>query len=409
MGNLVIVGTQWGDEGKGKIVDLLSEQADIIVRFQGGHNAGHTLVIGDTTYKLSLLPSGIIRNDKVAVIGNGVVLDPWKLLEEISLTKSYGVKIDKNRLMVAGNTPLIMPYHKELDLAREQESDNKIGTTGRGIGPAYEDKVGRRSIKASDLRNETILKQKLEIACKHHDKLRDYPIKQEWILDQIMQIRDDFVQYIAPVAEYLSEQTNKNILFEGAQGSMLDVDFGTYPYVTSSNTLAGMASVGSGMPHNKISNVLGITKAYTTRVGEGPMVTELFDNIGDHLADVGKEKGTVTGRGRRCGWFDAVQVRKTCMLNGVTSIALMKIDVLDKLKHVKICTEYFDSYGKIVPGYETMSGWNTSTVGITKIEDLPEEAKKYIARIEELVGVEIGLISTGPERNQTILKKDVFF
>ena len=399
MGNLVVVGTQWGDEGKGKVVDLLSEQADIIVRFQGGHNAGHTLVVGNTTYKLSLLPSGIIRDDKIAVIGNGVVLDPWKLLEEINLIKSYGVNIDKSRLMIAENTPLIMPYHRELDQAREAEASKKIGTTGRGIGPAYEDKVGRRSIRISDLQNEVILKERLEVALKHHNKLRNYPIKIDWLMDQLMQIKNEVVQYCMPVAEYLNEQTDKNILFEGAQGSMLDVDFGTYPYVTSSNTLAGMASLGSGVAHNKIPNVLGITKAYTTRVGEGPMTTELFDEVGDHLAIVGKEKGTVTGRDRRCGWFDAPQVRKTCMLNGVTSIALMKIDVLDELEEIKIFNKE----------YITMPGWKTSTIGITKFEDLPIEAKEYIAKIEELVGVEVGLISTGPERDQTIFKKDAFF
>ena len=399
MGNLVVVGTQWGDEGKGKVVDLLSEQADIIVRFQGGHNAGHTLVVGSTTYKLSLLPSGIIRDDKIAVIGNGVVLDPWKLLEEINLIKSYGVNIDKSRLMIAENTPLIMPYHRELDQDREAEASKKIGTTGRGIGPAYEDKVGRRSIRISDLQNEVILKERLEVALKHHNKLRNYPIKIDWLMDQLMQIKNEVVQYCMPVAEYLNEQTDKNILFEGAQGSMLDVDFGTYPYVTSSNTLAGMASLGSGVAHNKIPNVLGITKAYTTRVGEGPMTTELFDEVGDHLAIVGKEKGTVTGRDRRCGWFDAPQVRKTCMLNGVTSIALMKIDVLDELEEIKIFNKE----------YITMPGWKTSTIGITKFEDLPIEAKEYIAKIEELVGVEVGLISTGPERDQTIFKKDAFF
>jgi adenylosuccinate synthase len=399
MGNLVVVGTQWGDEGKGKVVDLLSEQADIIVRFQGGHNAGHTLVVGDSTYKLSLLPSGIIRDGKIAVIGNGVVLDPWKLLDEIRLIQSYGVKINSDRLMIAENAPLIMPYHRELDQDREAEASKKIGTTGRGIGPAYEDKVGRRSIRVSDLRNEVLLKQRLEVALQHHNKLRNYPIKIDWLMDQLMQIKNEVVKYCTPVAEYLNQQTDKNILFEGAQGSMLDVDFGTYPYVTSSNTLAGMASLGSGVAHNKIPNVLGITKAYTTRVGEGPMYTELFDEIGDHLAVVGKEKGTVTGRDRRCGWFDALQVRKTCMINGVTSIALMKIDVLDELEEIKI----FDKE------YITMSGWKTSTIGITKFEDLPTQAKEYIAKIEELVGVEVGLISTGPERDQTIVKKDTFF
>ena len=404
MANLVVVGTQWGDEGKGKVVDLLAEQADIIVRFQGGHNAGHTLVIGDTTFKLSLLPSGIIREDKIAVIGNGVVLDPWVLLQEIELTKSYGVKIDNSRLMIAENTPLIMQYHKELDIDREADANKKIGTTGRGIGPAYEDKVGRRSIKASDLRDTDVLRERLQVALKHHNKLRKYPINEDWIFEKILEIKDNFLQYVGPVEQYLNSVTDKNILFEGAQGSMLDVDFGTYPYVTSSNTLAGMASLGSGVAHNKIPNVLGITKAYTTRVGEGPMLTELTDNIGWHLAEKGNEVGTVTGRGRRCGWFDAVQVRRTCMLNGVTGIALMKMDVLDELNSIRICVDVVDGE----PVYEEMSGWRTSTVGITQYKNLPELAQKYISRIEELVGVEIVLISTGPDRAETITLKDPF-
>ena len=311
MGNLVVVGTQWGDEGKGKVVDLLSEQADIIVRFQGGHNAGHTLVVGSTTYKLSLLPSGIIRDDKITVIGNGVVLDPWKLLEEINLIKSYGINIDKSRLMIAENTPLIMPYHRELDQAREAEASKKIGTTGRGIGPAYEDKVGRRSIRISDLRNEVILRERLEVALKHHNKLRNYPIKIDWLIDQLMQIKDEVVQYCMPVAEYLNEQTDKNILFEGAQGSMLDVDFGTYPYVTSSNTISGQIFSGTGFSYRNDHKILGITKAYTTRVGSGPFPTELMDEIGEHLGEKGQEFGTVTKRKRRCGWFDSVLLKQS--------------------------------------------------------------------------------------------------
>ena len=401
MGNLVVVGTQWGDEGKGKVVDLIAEQADIIVRFQGGHNAGHTLVIEDKVFKLSLLPSGIVREDKITVIGNGVVLDPWVLLQEIAQVRSQGVSITPDRLLIADNTPLIMPYHSKLDQSREQATSNKIGTTGRGIGPAYEDKVGRRAIKAGDLKDPNLLWEKLKIVSEYHGFDRSQ------IFDQIITIRDEVLQYVTYVPEWLNEQTDagKNILFEGAQGSMLDVDFGTYPYVTSSNTLAGMASIGSGVPHNKIPHVIGITKAYTTRVGEGPMHTELHDDIGWHLAEVGKEKGTVTGRDRRCGWFDAVQVRKTCMLNGVTGIAFMKMDVLDQLSSIKICVDYSDN----TPVYEEMSGWRTSTVGITKYSDLPIQAQQYVDRIEELVKTPIVLISTGPERDQTIVLNNSLF
>jgi|TARA_B100001094_G_scaffold6962_1_gene6211 adenylosuccinate synthase len=397
MSNLVVIGTQWGDEGKGKVVDLLSEQADIIVRFQGGHNAGHTLVIEDKVFKLSLLPSGIIREDKITVIGNGVVLDPWKLIEEIDLIRSQGINIDNKRLLIAENTPLIMPYHKQLDQSREETTSNKIGTTGRGIGPAYEDKVGRRAIKVSDLRDIELLENRLKIASEYHG------FDTKVVLGLLLEIKDEVIQYIAPVADYLNEMTdlNKNIVFEGAQGSMLDVDFGTYPYVTSSNTFAGMASIGSGVPHNRIPTVIGITKAYTTRVGEGPMVTELFDEIGDHLATVGKEKGTVTGRGRRCGWFDAPQVKRTCMLNGVTGVALTKIDVLDELEEIKI---YIGDNQ-----YKTLPGWRTSTVGITEYEDLPRLAQEYIEYIEDLIKTQIVLISTGPERDQTILLDDNLF
>ena len=401
MSNLVVIGTQWGDEGKGKVVDLLAEQAEIIVRFQGGHNAGHTLVIDDKVFKLSLLPSGIIREDKVTVIGNGVVLDPWVLLKEIELVRSQGVSITADRLLVADNTPLIMPYHSNLDQAREKATSNKIGTTGRGIGPAYEDKVGRRSIKAGDLKDVDLLWKRLKVASEYHG------FEVQLVFDQIITIRDKFLQYVKPVAEWLNEQTDagKNILFEGAQGAMLDVDFGTYPYVTSSNTLAGMASIGTGVPHNRIPYVIGITKAYTTRVGEGPMSTELLDEIGNHLSTVGKEKGTVTGRDRRCGWFDAPQVRKTCMLNGVTGIALTKIDVLDELESIKICIDNVNGN----PVYEEIPGWRTSTVGITEYRDLPRLAQQYIERIEILCQRQIVMISTGPERNQTIMIKDEFF
>jgi len=400
MGNLVVIGTQWGDEGKGKVVDLLADQADIVVRFQGGHNAGHTLVIEDKVFKLSLLPSGIVREDKIAVIGNGVVLDPWELLKEIESVKSQGIKIDPSRLIIAENTCLILPYHKQLDQSREQATNKKIGTTGRGIGPAYEDKAGRRAIKVSDLNDTRLLKDRLKIAGEHHD------FDQQDLLVELLEIRHEILQYVGPVAEWLNVQINsgKHIMFEGAQGSMLDVDHGTYPYVTSSNTLAGMASIGSGVPHNKIPNVLGITKAYTTRVGEGPMLTELTDDIGWHLAEKGGEKGTVTGRDRRCGWFDAPQVRKTCMLNGCTGIALMKIDVLDDLATIKICVDHNNG----IPVYEEMSGWRTSTVGITKYSDLPVNAQLYVDKIEKLIYTEVVLISTGPERDQTIVLKDLF-
>jgi len=401
MGNTVVIGTQWGDEGKGKIVDLLAESADVVVRFQGGHNAGHTIVIGDKVFKLSLLPSGIVREDVIAVIGNGVVLDPWKLLEEIELVRSQGITVDSNKLMIAENTPLILPYHQALDQSRESATAKKIGTTGRGIGPAYEDKAGRRAIKVGDLRDTKLLQARLAIAAEYHD------FDQTALAAELLEIRDEVLQYVAPVAVYLNQMTdnNKNILFEGAQGSMLDVDFGTYPYVTSSNTLAGMASIGSGVPHNKIPNVLGITKAYTTRVGEGPMTTELFDDVGVHLASVGKEKGTVTGRDRRCGWFDAPQVRNTCMLNGVTGIALMKMDVLDHLEVIKICTDVHNG----IPVYEELSGWCTSTVGVTDFGDLPRLAQAYVDRIEQLVQKQVVLISTGPERDQTIFLQDEFF
>ncbi len=356
MSNLIVIGTQWGDEGKGKIVDLLSSKADTIVRFQGGHNAGHTLVVGDQVFKLSLLPSGVIREDKIAVIVNGVVLDPWK--------------------------PLILPFHKDLDLLREQKAGKeKIGTTGRGIGPAYEDKVGRRALRTGDLKDPNQVKRKLNIIKEHHDILRAglgaTDIDEEQLFDELMIVGKKINMFIKPVWKILNEQIkkNKNILFEGAQGSMLDVDFGTYPFVTSSSTIAAAAAIGSGVAHNKINSVLGITKAYTTRVGEGPMPTELTDSIGRYLSEEGNEKGTVTGRDRRCGWFDAPLVRRSCLLNGVTSLALTKIDVLDKLEKIKICVgyriekeEYTDFpvstslSNKLSPIYEEIDGWNPSTV-----------------------------------------------
>ena len=422
MSNLIVIGTQWGDEGKGKIVDLLSSEADTIVRFQGGHNAGHTLVVGDKIFKLSLLPSGIIRENKIAVIGNGVVLDPWKLLEEIEQLSSRGIKIGSERLIISENTPLILPFHKDLDLLREKRAGKeKIGTTGRGIGPAYEDKVGRRALRTGDLQNADEIKRKLKNMKVHHDILRAGlgapDINEEQLFHELTQVGEKIKTFIKPVWKILNKQIkkNKNILFEGAQGSMLDVDFGTYPFVTSSSTIAAAAAIGSGVAHNKIKSVLGITKAYTTRVGEGPMPTELTDNIGRYLAVEGNEKGTVTGRDRRCGWFDAPLVKRSCILNGVTSLALTKIDVLDKLETIKICTGYrvdkdelsdfpvtTSLTKKLTPIYEEIDGWNTSTVGLEKMNELPLNARIYIQRIEELTESKVSIISTGPERNQTI-------
>tara|TARA_B100000683_G_scaffold159704_1_gene154005 strand:+ start:1150 stop:2442 length:1293 start_codon:yes stop_codon:yes gene_type:complete len=428
MSNLIIIGTQWGDEGKGKIVDLLSSEADTIVRFQGGHNAGHTLVIGDQVFKLSLLPSGIIRKNKIAVIGNGVVLDPWKLLEEITQLNSRGIKVNSDRLIISENTPLILPFHKDLDLLREQKAGKeKIGTTGRGIGPAYEDKVGRRALRTGDLKDPNEVKRKINIIKAHHDILRAgldaSDIDEEKLFNELMIVGEKISKFVKPVWKFLNEEItkNKNILFEGAQGSMLDVDFGTYPFVTSSSTIAAAAALGSGVAHNKINSVLGITKAYTTRVGEGPMPTELFDSLGQHLAVEGNEKGTVTGRARRCGWFDAPLVRRSCVLNGVTSLALTKIDVLDKLEKIKICIGYrFEKEehldfpvstslaSKLSPIYEEIDGWNTSTVGLEKIDQMPTKAREYIQRIEELTECRVSIISTGPERNQTILINNPF-
>ena len=428
MSNLIIIGTQWGDEGKGKIVDLLSAEADTIVRFQGGHNAGHTLVIGDQVFKLSLLPSGIIRNNKIVVIGNGVVLDPWKLLEEIDQLNSRGIMVGVDRLIISENTPLILPLHKDLDILREQKAGReKIGTTGRGIGPAYEDKVGRRALRTGDLKDIKEVKRKLKVIKAHHDILRmglGAPgIDEEKLINELMIVGKKINDFIKPVWKILNDQIakNKNILFEGAQGSMLDVDFGTYPFVTSSSTNAAAAALGSGIAHNKINSVLGITKAYTTRVGEGPMPTELFDDIGQYLAVEGNEKGTVTGRDRRCGWFDAPLVRRSCLLNGVTSLALTKIDVLDGLEKIKICVGYrigkeeFTDFPvttslakEFTPIYEEIDGWKASTVGLEKIDQMPKQARAYIQRIEELTETKVSIISTGPERNQIIFIDNPF-
>ena len=423
-----VVGAQWGDEGKGKIVDWLSERADVIVRFQGGHNAGHTLVIDGTVYKLSLLPSGILRDGKLGVIGNGVVLDPWSLMAEIDKIAGQGVTVGPHNLMIAENTPLILPVHQDLDKMREEAAGKaKIGTTGRGIGPAYEDKVGRRSIRVADLADEKTLDDRLDRLLAHHDALRiglgAEAIDRAELKSRLLEIAPSILQFAAPVWKILAEKrkAGNRILFEGAQGALLDVDFGTYPYVTSSNTLAGMAATGSGMGPGSVGFVLGIVKAYTTRVGEGPFPCELNDEVGTHLATVGREKGTVTGRDRRCGWFDAVLVRQTCTTSGVKGIALTKLDVLDGLDELKICTGYrldgevldhlptaAAQQARVEPIYETMPGWKGSTGGARSWADLPAEAIKYVRRIEELIGCPVALLSTSPEREDTILVTDPF-
>ena len=428
MANVVVVGAQWGDEGKGKIVDWLSERADVIARFQGGHNAGHTLVIDGKVYKLSVLPSGLLRKGKLAVIGNGVVLDPWAFVAEMKKLRDQGVEISTDNLMVAENTPLILPIHGELDRAREsQNSIAKIGTTGRGIGPCYEDKVGRRVIRVADLGDEATLDLRIERLLTHHNALRKglglEPVDAVALKQALLDIAPEVLPYAAPVWKVLNEKrkAGKRILFEGAQGSLLDVDFGTYPFVTSSTTTAGMAASGVGLGPGAIDFVLGIVKAYTTRVGEGPFACELDDEVGNHLATVGHEKGTVTGRSRRCGWFDAVLVRQTCAISGVNGIAFTKLDVLDGLKELKICVAYeldgkrldylptaADQQARVTPVYETMKGWSESTVGARSWNDLPAEAIKYVRRVEELIDCPVAMLSTSPEREDTILVTDPF-
>ena len=428
MANVVVVGAQWGDEGKGKIVDWLSERADIVARFQGGHNAGHTLVIDGNVYKLSLLPSGIVRGGKLSVIGNGVVLDPWALLSEIDKLRGQGVDVTPDNLMVAENTPLILPVHGELDRAREgQTAVAKIGTTGRGIGPAYEDKVGRRSIRVADLGDEATLDLRIGRLLTHHNALRAGlgldAVDPVALKAQLMEVAPKILPYAKPVWKVLTDarRAGKRILFEGAQGALLDVDFGTYPYVTSSNTLAGMAATGTGLGPTAVDFVLGIVKAYTTRVGEGPFPTELFDADGARLGERGHEFGTVTGRKRRCGWFDAVLVRQTCATSGVSGIALTKLDVLDGFETLKICTGYeldgqrldylptaANLQARVTPIYEEMEGWTQSTAGARSWADLPGAAIKYVRRIEELIQCPVALLSTSPERDDTILVTDPF-
>ncbi len=428
MANVVVVGAQWGDEGKGKIVDWLSERADVIARFQGGHNAGHTLVIDGEVYKLSLLPSGILRDGKMGVIGNGVVLDPWALVQEIEKITNMGVSVSPENLMIAENTPLILPVHGELDRAREsQNAVAKIGTTGRGIGPCYEDKVGRRVIRVADLADEPTLDLRINRLLTHHDALRrglGLPeVDAAALKAQLLEIAPKILPYAKPVWKAMDEyrRGGKRILFEGAQGSLLDIDFGTYPFVTSSNTTAGMAATGTGLGPGAIDYVLGIVKAYTTRVGEGPFPAELDDDDGQRLGERGHEFGTVTGRKRRCGWFDAVLVRQTCATSGVNGIALTKLDVLDGFEELKICTGYSldgeeldhlptaaDQQARVKPIYETMSGWSQSTAGARSWAELPAEAIKYVRRIEELINCPVALLSTSPEREDTILVTDPF-
>ena len=428
MKSVVVVGSQWGDEGKGKVVDWLSERADVIVRFQGGHNAGHTLVIDGVTYKLSLLPSGVVRKGKVSIIGNGVVIDPWALLSEIDKVQKQGVEVTSETLKIAENACLILPVHQKLDAASEALlGNNKIGTTGRGIGPSYEDKVGRRAIRVCDLADKTALKQKLANMMVHHNAILSASgvetVDVDAMYNALCEIAPRILPHATPVWRLLDQyrREGKRILFEGAQGIMLDVDYGTYPYVTSSNTLSGSASLGSGSGMQTIGYILGITKAYTTRVGSGPFPSELSDATGERLGERGHEFGTVTGRKRRCGWFDAVLVKQAVTVGGITGIALTKLDVLDGFETLNICTGYTidgQSYdylpaaselqAKAKPVYETIEGWSESTRGARSWAELPAAAIKYIRRIEELIGCPVALLSTSPDREDTILVRDPF-
>jgi adenylosuccinate synthase len=426
--NVVVVGSQWGDEGKGKIVDWLSERADIVVRFQGGHNAGHTLVVNGVTFKLSLLPSGVVRKGKLAVIGNGVVLDPWAFAEEIARMEALGVGISRDNLRVAENATLILPLHHELDALREaQAGDGKIGTTKRGIGPAYEDKVGRRAIRVMDLQDLPNLKPKIERVLAHHNPLRRGLGRSEIGADELCAQLHEIAPKVLPFVDTVwalldvKRRQGRRILFEGAQGALLDIDHGTYPFVTSSNTVAAQAATGSGVGPGAIGYVLGITKAYTTRVGEGPFPTELKDEIGRLIGERGAEFGTVTGRPRRCGWFDACLVRQTRKVSGINGLALTKLDVLDELPELKICVGYRldgkeldhlpaaqGQQARVEPIYETMKGWNKSTRGARSWAELPAQCVKYVRRLEELTGAPVALLSTSPKREDTILVRDPF-
>ncbi|HXQ15027.1 MAG TPA: adenylosuccinate synthase [Caulobacteraceae bacterium] len=426
MANVTVVGAQWGDEGKGKLVDWLSARADVVVRFQGGHNAGHTLVVGNQVYKLSLLPSGVVQG-KLSVIGNGVVVDPWALLAEIERVRGQGIVITPDVLVVADNAALILPLHGELDIAREAEAVNKIGTTGRGIGPAYEDKVGRRAIRVADLGDRDAMEAKIDRLLAHHGPLRrglGLPeAKPEQILASLEAIAPQILPFAKPAWRLLNDAVKggSRVLFEGAQGALLDVDHGTYPYVTSSNTVAGQAAAGSGLGPKGPGYVLGILKAYTTRVGEGPFPTELNDEVGKRLREVGQEMGVVTGRPRRCGWFDAVLARQSVAINGIDGIALTKLDVLDGFETLKICVGYrsgeatldhlpsgLKAQSGLTPIYEEIEGWPGSTRGARSFRDLPAEAVKYVRRIEELIGAPVALLGTSPERDDMIVMRDPF-
>ncbi|PRY94694.1 adenylosuccinate synthetase [Hasllibacter halocynthiae] len=429
MANVVVVGAQWGDEGKGKIVDWLSARADVVVRFQGGHNAGHTLVVEGEVYKLHALPSGVVRGGKLSVIGNGVVLDPWHLAEEVEGLRGQGVEITPETLMIAENAVLILPLHGELDRAREAQAGRgtKIGTTGRGIGPAYEDKVGRRAVRVADLADPATLEARVDRALVHHDALRRglglEAVDRAALLAALRDIAPKILPFAGPAWHALDEArgAGRRVLFEGAQGALLDVDWGTYPFVTSSNVVAGQAAAGSGVGPGALGFVLGIVKAYTTRVGEGPFPTELPGETGERLGTRGCEFGTTTGRKRRCGWFDAALVRQTCTLSGVHGIALTKLDVLDGFERLRICTGYeldgrrldhlptaADAQARCAPLYEEMDGWSESTEGARSWADLPAAAVKYVRRIEELIGTPVALLSTSPEREDTILVRDPF-
>lgn len=427
MANVVVVGAQWGDEGKGKIVDWLSSRADIVVRFQGGHNAGHTLVIGGKTFKLSLLPSGVVRPDKLSIIGNGVVVDPWALFAEIDAIAAQGIPVSPANLRISESAALILPLHRDLDTFREDSTNQPLGTTRRGIGPAYEDKVARRAVRVCDLADPDQITAQVHKLLLHHNALRKGldrpPVDADELIRSLKAIAPKLMPYADPVWRRLdiARRAGKRILFEGAQGALLDVDHGTYPFVTSSNTAAGQAAVGSGVGPGALSYVLGITKAYTTRVGGGPFPTELSDEVGMALGERGKEFGTVTGRRRRCGWFDAVLVRQTVKVSGIDGIALTKLDVLDGMKELKVCTRYrVDGQDtdylpassalqkRVTPVYETLEGWTDSTRGARSWADLPAAAVKYVRRIEELIEAPVALLSTSPERDDTILMKDPF-
>jgi adenylosuccinate synthase len=428
MANVVVVGAQWGDEGKGKIVDWLSERADVVVRFQGGHNAGHTLVIGEKTYKLSLLPSGVVRPGKLGVIGNGVVVDPWALIAEIEKLSAQGVAINRENLRIAENATLILPFHRELDVVREEAAgDGKIGTTARGIGPAYEDKVGRRAIRIQDLRNLDTLGPKVDRLLAHHNALRRglgrEEISKASLMAELAEIAPKVIPFVDVTWDLLDQarKAGRRILFEGAQGALLDVDHGTYPFVTSSNTVAGQAASGSGVGPGALGFILGIAKAYTTRVGAGPFPTELTDEIGETIGQRGHEFGTVTGRKRRCGWFDAVLVRQVAKVSGISGIALTKLDVLDGFSEIKVCVGYTldgerlnrlpacaHAQARVEPIWETFEGWSQSTRGARRWADLPAQAVKYVRHIEELIECPVTLLSTSPERDDTILMRDPF-